>query len=118
MVTRKEFLFKIDPNGTRFINVPASCINAGLDIPSKKDSFRGVKKVPGHIRKFLRETDGCSAMMVQAGVWALTDDLSGEEIKRRLTNRDSSGRRYNSINDYDIADARQVLARMGIQSRL
>lgn len=118
MVTRKEYLFKIKSNGTRFINVPASCINAAREIPSKKDSFRGVKKVPDHIKRFLKETDGCEPMMIQAGVWALTDHMSGDDIKNRLINRELTGRQYNSISDRNIADARRVLAQLGIQSRL
>ncbi len=118
MVTRKEYLLKIKPNGTRFINVPATCINAGREIPSSKDSFRGVKKVPDHVKRFLKETDGCDPMIIQAGVWYLTDNLSREEIKSRLTTREMTGGHYSGISDYDIDNAQRVLERLGIHSKL
>lgn len=118
MAVRQETVFKLSPKGNRFINVPATCINAHREIPNKKNSFYGVKKVPEHIERFLKETDGGSPMMVQAGVWSLTDDMTHEQIKERLVTDESTGRRYNSISDTEINEARHVLERLGIQSRL
>jgi len=43
MAVRKEFVFALNPLGSRFLNVPACCINADRPIPGNKDSFKGVK---------------------------------------------------------------------------
>lgn len=57
-------------------------------------------------------------MTVQAGIWALTDGYSGEDVKNHLYVQDSYGNRRQAVSDRNVEEARQMLARLGIRSRL
>ena len=118
MVSRKEFVFALQPLGARFLNVPASCVNAGRPIPGKADAFRGVERVSSPIESFLRESDGYGPMVAQAGVWALEDGYTRSQIKDRLTTVFSDGRSKISISDSDIDCAKGILDRLGINSNI
>jgi hypothetical protein len=118
MVTRKEFVFALKPLGSRFLNVPASCVNAGRPIPGKADAFKGVKRVSPSVERFLRESDGYGPMVTQAGVWALTDGYDRSQIKGRLTTVYSDRRPRTSISDSDIDCAKGILDRLGISSNI
>jgi hypothetical protein len=118
MVIRKEVPFLLRPLSVKYMTVPATCIDAERPIPSGKDCFKGVRKVSPRVEQFLRESDGCSSNVVQAGVWAITDGYSREQIKRRLVRTSSGGRVIASISDSDITMAKALLSRLGIPSNL
>lgn len=118
MATRKEFVFLLKPMGMRFLNVPACCINANRPIPGKTDTFRGVKRVPNSVENFLRESDGFGAMVIQAGVWAITDNYDRYQIRGRLTTTFSDGRSQPGISDHEINQAKEILSRLGIRSNI
>ena len=118
MVVRKEFVFALQPLGTRFLNVPACCINADRPIPGATDSFKGVKRVSPSIEKFLRASEGYGPMVSQAGVWALTDGYDRFQIKDRLVTTYSYGKSRNTISDSEIDCAKGILDRLELHSAL
>jgi hypothetical protein len=118
MAVRKEIVFTIASGEARFLKVPAVCINGGLPVPGRDDRFRGVSRVSSHVERFLRETPHHPEMVVQAGVWALTDGYDRQQIKDRLVTRSSSGRVVTGISDSDIDGAKAVLGRLGLQTSL
>lgn len=118
MAVRKEVVFTIAPGDGRFLKVPAVCINGGLPIPGRDDQFRGVSRVSSEVERFLRETPHHPEMVVQAGVWALTDGYDRRQIKDRLVTNSSSGRSFAGISDGDIDGAKAVLTRLGLQTSL
>ncbi len=92
MVTRKKYEFELRALGTERIRVPASCINASLPIPKESDRFSGVSRVPNNVRRFMEAAEREDAMVIQAGVWALTDGYSRDRIQRTLRSRRVSSR--------------------------
>jgi hypothetical protein len=92
MVTRRKYQFELRPLGTERIRVPASCINASLPIPNEKDNFSGVSRVPDKVRRFMEAAEGEDAMVIQAGVWTLTDGYSRQRIQQTLRTRRVSTR--------------------------
>jgi len=87
MVTRAKYQFELQPLDTKRISIPAACINASLRIPGAGDRFVGVARVPENVRRFLEAAEGEDAMVVQAGVWALTDGYSRSIIQQTLRRR-------------------------------
>ena len=92
MVTRRKYQFDLRPLGRENIRVPAACINASLPIPSEKDRFSGVARVSDNVRRFMEAAEGEDAMVIQAGVWALTDGHSRQRIQATLRTRRVSSR--------------------------
>jgi hypothetical protein len=128
MVTRSEYDFDLEPWATKHISVGASCINAGRAIPQSNHTFKGVARVPEVLSKFLQAAAGEDAMTIQAGVWAITDDYSPDDIKRRLRKRWTSGGASAAtsvslddgpaISDDNIDRAKELLDRLRIPNRL
>jgi len=118
MVTRSEHRVTLRPKTVEQIYVPASCINAGLPIPSEQDRFHGVAKVSTNLVRFLEKARYEDAMVVQAGVWALTDNYSKYDIQTKLVARMSSGRSCPAVTDAQVARAKQILDGLGIPNRL
>ena len=126
MVTRKKYRFELDPMGSRTIHVPAACINANLPIPQDKDGFKGVSQVPDKLSKFLEAAQDEDPMVVQAGVWAITDGYTARQIQQHLRIRRSD--RYGSagsmhdagaaISDSQISRAKAILDKLGIKTGL
>ncbi len=126
MVTRRRYRFDLDPMESRTIHVPAACINANLPIPQEKDGFKGVSRVPDKLSKFLEAAQDEDPMVVQAGVWAITDNYTAHQIQQHLRLRQSD--RYGSvgsmhdagaaISDSQIARAREILNRLEIRTNL
>jgi hypothetical protein len=87
MVTRRKYQFDLRPMGVERIRVPASCINASLPIPNEKDRFSGVAHVSRNLQRFMEAAEGEDAMVIQAGVWALTDGYSRQRIQATLRTR-------------------------------
>jgi len=84
MATRREYDFQLSPMGNERINVPAACINASLPVPKESDRFAGVSRVPDTVRRFMEAAEGEEAMVIQAGVWTLTDGFSRARIQSSL----------------------------------
>ena len=118
MVTKREYSFTLYPLDTENIAVGAACINADLPIPEKTDSFYGVKKVSSDLSKFLEASTHEDSMTVQAGVWALTDNYSGNDVKERLVSKDQYGNIYHAVSDYNIEQARSILNKLKIRHNL
>ena len=91
MVTRSEYSFTLFPCSTKNVSINASCINAGRPIPTEKNRFYGVRRVSDNLARFLDATQNADPMVVQAGVWALTDNYTGYDIRTRLVARDQYG---------------------------
>lgn len=118
MVTRKEHVFVVDSRGTRYVAVQAACINADRPIPAREDQFRGVKRVPPNVERFLRASDGYPPMVVQAGVWALTDRYSRRQIRERLQTQSRTGAVDAAISEGDVDQAKGLLDRLQIPHSL
>jgi hypothetical protein len=118
MAVRKETVFAIEAGGTRFLNVPATCINAARPVPGREDSFRGVDRVSAEVERFLKETERMPPMVVQAGVWALTDGYGRERIKERLVSVSARGESRSSISDLDVDRAKAILDNLGLSTPL
>jgi hypothetical protein len=130
MVTRRKYQFDLRPLGTERVRVPASCINASLPIPSEKDRFNGVARVPSDVRRFMEAAEGEDAMVIQAGVWALTDGYSRERIQQTLRTRRVSTRHGIPVTEMSGTDegpaisnaqvdrAKAILDRLGLHHNL
>jgi len=118
MVARSEHRFTLRARSTEKIYVPASCINAALPIPGAQDQFHGVAKVSNDLVRFLEKARGEDDMVVQAGVWALTDGYSKYDIQTKLVARSSSGSSRPAVSDQQVARAKRILDELGIGNRL
>ena len=118
MVTRSEYAFTLDPLSVHKVAINAVCINAGLPIPGEQDRFSGVRKVSADVSRFLDAAQNSNPMVVQAGVWALTDNYSASDIKSHLISRDQYGNRRPAVTDPDIAEAKLILDGLVITHRL
>jgi len=118
MVTRCEYSFTLYPCTSRNVSINASCINSGRPIPTEKNRFYGVRRVSNDLARFLDATQNTDPMVVQAGVWALTDNYSGQDIQTRLVLRDQYGNTHQAVSTANIAEARSILNNLGIHHRL
>lgn len=118
MVTRTEHRFRLYGTATETVYVPASCINAESPIPGGHDRFSGVAKVSDNLTRFLERAGGEDPMVIQAGVWALTDNYSQYEVQHKLMARSSQGDTRPAISDDQVARARRILNELRIPNRL
>jgi HEAT repeat protein len=118
MVARRECRFMLPASGSESMAIPATCINASLPIPSERDGFSGVARVPGDVARFLEAAQDAGPMAVQAGVWALTDGYSAHQVQMRLIRRDQLGNTMHAVSDDDIGTARRILDGLGIRHSL
>lgn len=118
MVTREPRSLTLDPTSTQQVTIEATCINANLPIPGERDRFHGVRRVPDDLARFLTATKGADPMTVQAGVWALTDHYSGEQVKHHLIATDEHGNRRAAVSDRQLEEARRILDKLSIPHRL
>lgn len=110
--------FSLPPHGTEEITLAAACVNAERPIPTDADGFRGVHRVPAALTRFLQAAAGASAMVRQAGVWAITDGYTADQIRRHLVVPDRDGGNRPAISESDIAEARRLLDSVGVSHRL
>ena len=75
-------------------------------------------KVAPQVQRFLRESDGSPATVVQAGVWAMTDGYTRDQIKDRLVCTSANGRLRDGISNPDINLARGILNRLNSPHQL
>jgi hypothetical protein len=118
MVTCQRHTFRLFQGETKRVSVPAACINAGKPIPAQKDRFRGVARVSDNLTRFLERASAEDAMVIQAGVWALTDNYSGTDVQRRLIARTSRGESCPAVSAAQVAKARQILDELQVPNRL
>lgn len=118
MVTRREYAFTLYPAATQNVSIDAACINADRPIPTKDDRFEGVRRVSDDLARFLEASIGAGAMVVQAGVWALTDGYSGDDVRQHLVHVDQHGNRTQAVSERDVVEARRILAELGIRNAL
>ena len=118
MVTRERHSFALYPCSTKSVTIDATCINAGLPIPTETARFYGVKRVSDDLRRFLEAARSADSMTVQVGVWALTDGYSGSDVQNHLVARDQHGNTRQAVSQANIADAKRILDQLGIHNRL
>jgi hypothetical protein len=118
MVIRKEYTFILDPLSHIGFTFEATCINASLPIPGEYDKFSGVRKVSNDLVRFLEVSRYSNSMVVQAGVWAITDNYNSQQIRTRLVSNDRYGMPVPAISDNDIKEAKKILKSLEINNQL
>jgi len=118
MVTTTQHRFSIEPHKDATVRVQASCINAGRPVPGETDRFQGVASVPASVMRFLETAVNEDPMVIQAGVWALTDGYSGEDVENRLSILAADGQKRQAISAFQVAIAKRILDGLGLANRL
>ena len=118
MVARARHAFQLAAHSTVTFEIAATCINAHNPIPTERDRFDGVARVSDEMVRFLERTIGENEMVVQAGVWAISDGLSKWDVQKRLSATNAQGTRQPAISDGDVSRARSILMELGIRNRL
>lgn len=118
MVTRRPCRFTLEPGGRHLMSIEASCLDAGRPIPGSADRFDGVRAAPAGVKRFVDAAQDADPMVVQAGVWALTDGYSASDVQRRLEQHDRWGRRVSAVSTSQIDQARRILEQLALPSRL
>ncbi|VAX09271.1 hypothetical protein MNBD_GAMMA26-360 [hydrothermal vent metagenome] len=118
MASTVEYSFVLNPLNGQHIEVKATCINASRPIPSATDSFEGLGVTSKKVRRFLQKAHGEDSMTIQAGVWACTDNFSGDQIKKHLISSDTQGNRFSAVSDGNIQRARSILDELNISTNL
>ena len=76
MATTTQYKFTLYPCATEHLGIDAVCINANRPIPGKRDRFYGVARVSDKVARFLEASMNEDPMVIQSGVWTLTDGYS------------------------------------------
>jgi hypothetical protein len=118
MVTRIDTVTCVDAGETVTISIDSTCINAARPIPTGKDRFRGAAKASRKLILFLDSAQYEDSMVIQAGVWAITDNYSKKDIQSKLVLSPSSYRSGPAVSDAQIARAKQILDGLEIRNRL
>jgi len=118
MVTTAESTLTLPPCGTARLGIRAACINAKRPIPGKRDRFHGVALVSEELARFLEAARNADQLVIQAGVWTLTDKYSRSEVMNRLVARDRLGNMTRPITHAHCDQAMLILDRLGIRHRL
>ena len=116
MVTRRQYSFNLSPSATETLSIDAACMNAELPIPGGSDRFTGVKSADHRLKRFLEASQHVNPMVVQAGVWVITDNYNRHMIQKRLVTSLWEGR--SAVSDADINEAAEILDSLGIRHRL
>ena len=118
MVSRKEIRITVKPKSVEHVEVPVSCLNASRPIPTKDNLFSGVGRVSENLNKFITNTIKEDKMVIQAGIWAITDNYSEQDIIERLIARNNHGISNRAISSSQISRARIILNSLDIRHRL
>lgn len=113
MAARVEKRFSLQELDVYSGSLSAVCVNAKKPIPSDRDSFSSVARSPADLTRFLARSARENPMVVQAGVWALTDRYTAAQIQARLRRGASS-----AISNKHIKKAREILHELGIAHTL
>ncbi len=134
MAATAGYTIRLNPFCKVKFDVPAVCINANRPVPGNSDRFGGVSMVSDKVALFLKEcqkthfsarefllcedtNEACEhakAMVIQAGVWALTDNYSRHDIINHLILKDSRGNISHPINSMHIMKAARILLNLRI----
>jgi hypothetical protein len=96
-------------------------MNATRPIPGYRDSFNNVGKADERMISFLKRARHRNPKIIQAVVWAITDNFSADDIQRayitviRSTFRT---RRKPAISWLQILVAKRILDKLKIRNRL
>jgi hypothetical protein len=118
MATTTDHTFTLHPCATEHLKMSAACINANRPIPGKSDKFRGIARLPDEVSRFLEAAKGEHSMVIQAGVWTLTDKYSRHAVINHLISRDNRGNTSHPITHEHCDKAKEILERLGIPHRL
>jgi len=118
MATTTEYRFTLYPCSTEHLIFNAVCINANRPIPGKGDRFYGVARVSDNVARFLEASKNEDPMVIQAGVWALTDNYSRYDVIHHLISRDNLGNTRHPVTDDHCNKAKEILELLGIPHRL
>lgn len=118
MATTAEYTFTLYPCATERLGINAACINANLRIPGKEDSFYGVARVSDDVARFLEASKNEDPMVIQAGVWTLTDNYSRYDVINHLISKDNRGNTWHPVTNDHCDKARAILEKLGIAHRL
>ncbi len=118
MATRTPYRFTLRPLCEATLTLDAVCINAAKPIPGAKNRFNGVRKVSEDLVRFLNASRTADPMTIQAGVWAITDNYSSQDVQARLVETDNHGRIWQAVSVENVAEARRLLDELGIRHRL
>lgn len=94
-----------------------ACINADRPIPSEENGFAAVEAGSPQVAKFLAAASDAPPMVVQAGVWAITDNLTADQIRSRLRTQSEYGERE-AISEGDVEAAAGILDSLNIETQL
>jgi hypothetical protein len=116
--TRHLYLFQ---KWRRRIVLRAVCMNATRPVPEYRDTFIDVAKADETLMLFLKRARHKNPKIVQAGIWAITDNFSAHDIHPPLATTITASieaRRQISISRRQIRAAKRILDKLKIRNRL
>jgi hypothetical protein len=116
--TRRLYLFR---NWRRRIVVRAACMNATRPVAGYMDTFTDVAKADESLILFLKSARGRNPKIIQAGIWAITDNFSAHDIQPTIATTITSSleaRRQIYISRRQIGAAKRILDKLKIRNRL
>lgn len=118
MATTTEYTFTLYPCSSQHLDIKAACINANRPIPGKGDRFYGVARVSDNVARFLEASKNEDPMVIQAGVWTLTDNYSRYDVINHLISRDDRGNTSHPVTHDHCDKAKRIIEKLGIPHRL
>jgi hypothetical protein len=118
MATTTEYTFTLYPCSTEQLGINATCIDANRPIPGEEDQFYGVARVSDEVAKFLEASKNEDPMVIQAGVWTLTDNYSRSDVINHLVYKDDSGNTRHPVTHEHCDKAIEILEQLGISHNL
>ena len=121
MLLYKTYHFYLFHKQRRRIVLRAVCMNATRPVPGYDDTFIDVAKADERLISFLKHARRRNSKIIQAGVWAITDNLSAHDIQPPLATTVTASveaRRQISIPRRQIAAAKRILNKLEIRNRL
>ena len=118
MVTRCPYSVTLPPCTATTISIDAASLEASRPTPTLGDRFSGAHSASKEIRRFLEATQDARWIVVQAGLWALTDNYSEYDIRTRLAAKDPDGDDRQGIAQKDFFEAKRILDKLDLIHRL
>lgn len=118
MATTTDYTFTLYPCSSEQLGINAACINADRPIPGKGDRFYGVARVSDEVARFLEVSKSEDPMVIQAGVWTLTDKYSRYDVINHLISKDNSGNTWHPVTHEHCDKAKAILEQIGIPHQL
>lgn len=118
MATTTQYKFTLYPCSTEHHGINAVCINANRPIPREKDRFCGVARVSDEVARFLEASKNEDPMVIQAGVWMLTDNYSRDDVINHLILKDNRGNTWHPVTHEHCDRAQAILKEISTTHRL